>query len=45
MFCSELCTRFTEVHIFDISDVAIGNTNRQDGLIQDFQVLWKKPKI
>lgn len=44
MFCTEICNRFTEVHIFDISNVAIGNTNRRDELIQDFQVLWEKPK-
>ena len=44
MGCSEVCTQFSEVHVFDISDVAIGRTDHQNELIHDLQVLWKNQK-
>ena len=45
MGCTEICTQFTEVNVFDISNIAIGNTDHQNELIHDFQKLWEKSKI
>jgi hypothetical protein len=47
MGCTEICNQFIEVQVFNISHVAIGNTDRSHGrldeMIYDYTVLWKKP--